>query len=136
MNLLPAVVRALRVHEGVSLVRFGLEGRELVMVGLEPPRGLKEGSRVTLGIKATHLILSRHLPEETTLLNALEVRFEQVRRGEILAAATLGFGEESLEAILPREALDRLAPREGERLYALFQAAELSVVSVEEEEEK
>ena len=134
MNRLPARVTEIRINEGVCRIGFESRGASLSMVGLEPPAGLAVGREVELGIKATHLILSRHAPEETTLSNRLPVRCTGWREGEILASVMLEFREIALEAIVPHEALERLSPRKGEALYASFQAAELSIVSLEREE--
>ncbi|WP_456393874.1 TOBE domain-containing protein [Nitratifractor sp.] len=128
MNRFEAQVAEIRVHEGVSLLEFDASGRRLTMVGLEPPRGLQKGRRVVLGIKATHLILSRTTAAETSLLNALPVRCRKIVSGEILASVILAWEEQELEAIVPKPALQRLSLQEGEEIFALFPAAELSVV--------
>ncbi len=128
MNLFPARLEAIQVHEGVSLLEFEASGTELTMVGLEPPRGLQRGDEVLLGVKATHLILSRTPAKETSLLNCLPVRCVKIVSGEILASVILAWQERELEAILAKPALQRLSLREGEEIFALFQAAELSVI--------
>ena len=130
MNLLPARTLEIEVNEGVSLLRFETLGWELIMIGLEPPRGLMPGSRVELGIKATHIILSRDLPEKMALSNALPVRSWKIVSGKLLVSVTLECQGTLLEAILPRPSFEKLEMKEGEELYALFQAAELSVVKV------
>jgi len=133
MNLLPARLLELREHEGVSLFRFEALGRELLMIGLEPPRGVVAGMELRLGIKATHLILSRRLPEGMTLFNALPVRCHAIDRGELLASVALVCEGHALEAILPIPSLEKMGLEEGETLYALFQAAELSIVGMGDE---
>jgi ABC-type molybdate transport system ATPase subunit len=107
-----------------------MEGERLTMLGLELPEGVKEGAELELGVKATHLAIARSLPEGLSLCNRLSVTVERVVLGELLASLRLRCGETPLEALLPRRAVEAAAPAEGERLFCLFQASELSVLRV------
>jgi ABC-type molybdate transport system ATPase subunit len=130
MNRLRASVRKIETFEGVSLVECAMEGERLTMLGLELPEGVVEGAELELGVKATHLTISRTLPEGLSLCNRLPVTVERVEYGKLLASLRLRCGETPLEALLPRRALEAAAPGEGDRLYCLFQASELSVLRV------
>ena len=130
MNRLDATVTAIREHEGVSRIVFDANGTSLAMVGLEPPHGLTEGCGVTLGIKATHIILSLGRPEGLGLFNALPVTVTRMERGEILTSLRLSYHEKTLEAITPSATADALSLETGLSLWALFQESELSILEV------
>jgi ABC-type molybdate transport system ATPase subunit len=130
MNRLRARVHRIESSEGVSVVECRMGKERLTMLGLELPGGVKEGAELELGVKATHLVLARKLPEDLSLCNCLPVTVERVVPGKLLAALHLRSGETPLEVLLPRRALEAVAPAEGDRLYCLFQASELSVLRV------
>jgi len=130
MNRIPATLTSIASFEGVSQLFFDAGGTPLTMVGLELPKGVQEGVEVILGVKATHIVPARRIPEEIAISNALPVRVSGVEKGRILSVVALRFGEIDLEAIVPADLYEKLGLREGESGYALFQASELSILEV------
>ncbi|WP_300367289.1 TOBE domain-containing protein [Hydrogenimonas sp.] len=130
MNRIPATLTRIETFEGVSQLFFDADGTSLTMVGLELPKGAKVGATVTLGIKATHIIPARDIPEEMAISNALPVHIETIEKGHILSVVILRFDEIPLEAIVPADIFESLGLQENEKGYALFQASELSILEI------
>ncbi|WP_353662943.1 hypothetical protein [Hydrogenimonas sp. SS33] len=130
MNRIEARIVEVREHEGVSQVTFDADGKELTMIGLELPGGVEPARQVTLGIKATHLFVSKKPLLDAAVANRLPVIVESVTEGAILVSLKLLFGTTPLECILPKSALPADSFKAGDTAVALFQASELSIVEV------
>ncbi len=130
MNRLEAAVTRIQSHEAVSSIDFMIDDHRLKMIGLELPQGLKEGDRVEIGVKATHLLLCRSLPEGLTISNVLPVVIREIDHGSILASVQMDFRGKVMEAILPDETLRKAAISIGEEAFVLFQASELSILRI------
>ncbi len=130
MNRLRAIVTDVKVHEGVSSIHFDYLGNPLTMVGLEPPAEVAIGSKVILGIKASHLVLQPPEDCATSLENDLLGRIVEVQIGQILVVVTIAVGDQRFEAIVTRDAFAKLPLGIGERTRIGFLASELAIVEV------
>jgi len=130
MNRFRARVHRVETFEGVSVVECRMGEERLTMLGLELPEGVEAGRELELGVKGTHLMVVRSLPDDLSVCNRLPVTVERVVEGELLAGIHIRCGETPLEVLLPRRALETLLPKAGDRLFCLFQASELSVLRV------
>ena len=130
MNRIPATLTRIASFEGVSQLFFDADGTPLTMVGLELPVGTEVGAQVILGVKATHIVPARGIPESAAISNTLPVRVEGIEKGRILSVVAFRFGRIALEAIVPADTFECLGLHEGERAFALFQASELSILEI------
>jgi len=130
MNRIPATVIRIIEYEGISRILFDADGHTLTMIGLEVPAGVKEGAKVVLAIKATHLVPALDIPPGVALCNALPVTIQRYETGRVLSVLSLKFGTVPMEAIVPAQTLESLGVAENETAFVLFQASELSIVEI------
>jgi len=128
MNRIPATVRSIEAHEGVSIVTFAAEDRVLKMMALKIEGSLVQGSRVILGAKASSVALAKPPLGELSIANRLHVTVERIIAGRLLCSLRLRFGDTALESVITLDSAKRMKIVEGEKLIALIKSSELSIL--------
>lgn len=136
MNQFSATVTDMQKSDSLSVVSFEAYGQTLRMVALELDALLVVGSEVTLGVKATKIALAKNFDGELSVSNQISVSVESVNNGSLLGSIKLRFGEALLESIITLEASVRMQLEAEERLRALIQASDLSVLKIHGKGEK
>lgn len=132
MNKLHATIDSIQEHEGISSVTFASSTCKLTMVALGLSKSLKEGSHVTLGIKATHIALAKQKHEDITLSNQIEASITSITHGEILCSVILHVNGEYLESIITQKSAKKLDIAVGDTVFALIKSSDLYIHSQEE----
>lgn len=130
MNQLSATVTDIQKSDNLSVVSFEAYGQALRMVALELDASLVVGSEVTLSAKATKIALAKNIDGELSISNQINVSVESVNNGSLLGSIKLRFGEALLESIITLESSVRMKLKAEERLTALIQASDLSVLKI------
>lgn len=131
MNRLEALVTRVEQKEGITHLIFTFDKTPLYMVGLEPPHGVREGSRVVLGIKPVHIALALLPPKESTLRNIVPVTIESVECGEILSTVWCRHAQTLMEVTVPTASFGKLGITDQQKAWALFLESELSIIEVQ-----
>jgi molybdopterin-binding protein len=131
MNRIEGKILEIMATEGVSLVKCEASAEKLIMIALELPTDVCTNANVQLGIKATHIMLSRKRITHSTVSNQIPVIIQNINEGNILSSVKLDFKGTLLESIVPKYALSMLNLKQGEPAFAVFQASELSIIKVE-----
>lgn len=133
MNRIAAYVTEITTSEGITIVTFDAGGVPMRMMALGLNLPLREGSAVTLGVKATNIALAKALRGDLSISNRLETVIEDVENGELLSRIMLRFRRSILECTTTVEASRAMGLKAGDTVTALIKASELSVLSVAEE---
>ena len=130
MNQLSATVTDIQKSDNLSIVSFEAYGQALHMVSLELDDSLVIGSEVTLSAKATKIALAKNIDSELSISNQIDVTVESINNGLLLGSIKLRFGEALLESIITRESSVRMNLQAKEKLTALIQASDLSILKI------
>jgi molybdopterin-binding protein len=130
MNQFRATVTDIQKADSLSVVSFEAYGQPLHMMALELDPSLVTGSEVTLGVKATKIALAGNVEGELSISNQIGVTIEHINNGSLLSSIKLHFGETILESIITRESSMRMHLRLQEKIKALIQASDLSVLQI------
>lgn len=139
MSQLLATITSIESMESLNIVTFVCAGQKLQMVSLELNETVQKGKNVTLACKPTTVALAKPIiPGMNTedfcsilsYANQLRVKIISLDIGQLLCSALLSLGEFTLEAILSRDAVERLQLCEGDEVIALIKANELSILEV------
>lgn len=133
MNRIAAHVTDIADSKGITIVTFDAGGVPMRMMALGLNLPLREGSAVTLGVKATNIALAKALRGDLSISNRLEAVIEEVEDGELLSRIMLRVRRSVLECITTVEASRAMGLKAGDTVTALIKASELSVLSVAEE---
>lgn len=130
MNHIPATITDIKSVDTINIVTFTAEGQEMRMMALELDEKLVVGSKVILGVKATHVALAKCLNSLMSISNQLDVQLEGVDSGELLSSVKFRFSGAVLESIITKESASRMELKTGDRVIALIKSSELSIVEV------
>ena len=131
MNRIAATVTAVECVDNITVVSFEAAGQKMRMMALALNTPLKAGSRVLLGVKASHVSLAKELDGVLSISNRLQVTVETVNSGALLASVKARFADTLIESIITRESAERMNLLPGDRVTALIKASELSILSVD-----
>ena len=132
MNRIEATVTEIERHDNISIVSFDADGQPMRMMALGLSLPVKNGTRVILGAKASHVALSKYLIGDISISNRLEARIESVETGTLLCSVMLRVGRTVMESIITRESAEKLELRAGDEVTALIKASDLSIVGIAE----
>jgi len=132
MNKINATIESIEFHEGISAVTFDAMAHKLMMVSLDLNKSLKKGTHVTLGIKATHIALSKKLHDDISLSNQLIGSIRNIENGKILCSVILYVKGTYLESIITQKSAQRMNIKIGDEIVALMKASDLYIASIKE----
>jgi len=139
MSQLVATIASIESVESLNIVNFVCAGQKLQMVSLELNETVQKEKKVTLACKPTSVAIAKpimltmdteDLSSILSYANQLNVQIISLHVGKLLCSAVLSLGEFTLEAILSRDAVERLQLCEGDEVIALIKANELSILEV------
>lgn len=128
MNRIPAVIKSINRHEGVSIIHFDAYGQAMQMMALETDDSLKAGSEVILGAKASGIALAKPPLGKLSIMNRLNTIILEVDNGKLLSSVKLRFGDITLESIITLDSSRRLDLNEDDTVIALVKSSELSIL--------
>ena len=128
MNRIDAIVTAIDSFENITIVNFEAAGQPMRMMALELSKSLVVGSKVTLGVKASHIALAKELKGQLSISNQLSATIESIEQGKLLSSIKLSFGSHLMESIITRISAKEMDLRIGERVIALIKSSELSIL--------
>ncbi len=130
MSSIVATIETIQTNESLNLVSFFVGEERLSMMSLELHKSLKEGSKVKLAIKPSHIALSREKQFGLSSANQVEVMIKNIKNGVLLSSVTLNFCGNVLEALITRESQERLQLCEDEKIVAIINESELSISEI------
>lgn len=130
MNRLKAVVERIENADRVHLFTMRSHATPLYMLGLEKPEGLKEGSRVMLCFKPSHVTVVKEPCESISMSNRILCNVAKITVGKVVCKLALNSECGELEALITRLSYERLGIKENMVLFALIKASELSIEEV------
>ncbi len=131
MNLIPATIIDIQSVDTINLVSFNVEGQKMCMMALELDGNLHVGSKVVLGVKATHVALARESNDAISISNQLNVCIESIELGELLSSVKFFFAGSIIESIITKESALRMRLQVGDSVVALVKSSELFIMEVE-----
>lgn len=130
MNRIAATVTAIERAHHITIVAFESEGQTLNMMALDLGGEIAAGKRVTLGVKASHIMIAKAYEGMISTSNQLQATVTGVTNGELLCSLKLRIGSHTLESIITRASSLRMGLEAGDEVKALIKASELSIVEV------
>ncbi len=130
MNQIDATISKIESFENVNIVSFEVGSYSMKMISLELENSLKIGSKVQIGTKATHISLAKNLTSQISISNILHVRVKEVNNGELLSSVKFYFNDVVFESIITKESSLAMDIKENDKITALIQSSELSIIKV------
>ncbi|QOP46489.1 TOBE domain-containing protein [Sulfurimonas paralvinellae] len=130
MNTIVTNVTAIENVNNLTLLHCESHTTAIVMMSLKLNPDIRQGSQVALAVKPTNIILAKEHPQQTSCENILHATVKTVEAGELLCSVTVSFEETILEAIITREAHNRLLLKQGDAVSLLIGANDIYIQEI------
>lgn len=128
MNQINAVVSKIQSIDNLSILSFKAGECQLRMMALEVPLLLDEGSKVTLGAKASNIAIGKNISGQISISNQLPCIIKSINKGALVCSLKLDFQGIILESIISVDSFEVMDLVEGENALALIKSSELSIL--------
>lgn len=132
MNYLVAKIVAIESVESLHRVTLELAESIVSLISLELSPKLTLGTKVSLHIKPTNVLLAKQLPSELSVANQIPCAIASIAQGKILASIKLSYGDFVFESIVTSHMLQKLDLNLGDHVYALINESDLSLREMEQ----
>lgn len=117
--------------DSLHIVKFGFKEHTLTMMSLELAENIKEGVKVKLSIKPTHIAIGKNIGGELSYSNKLPCSITTIQKGKLLSSISLKLSEDSfLESIITKNSVESMGLKVGDEVVAIIKASELSISEV------
>ena len=127
MNTLKVNISKIEQAGSLRLVTFSRADLKLTMLSLELSETLQVGTQVNIGVKATHIALSKSV-QENSISNQLQATILSIEMGTLLCRVSLLLDGETWESVLTLEAAKEMQLVVGDTLFVLINASALSII--------
>ncbi|MBN2781914.1 MAG: TOBE domain-containing protein [Campylobacterales bacterium] len=130
MSFLNAKVIKIESCDSLHIVKFECNSEVLTMMSLELDEKIKEGSRVGLVVKPSHIAIAKEFSGSVSYSNILKATITSVNNGELLSSVKLDYHGAILESIITLASSKRLDLRDGDEVSLFIKASEISISEV------
>jgi len=131
MNKIEAEVKEIQNSDAVHVVVFRAKNEELTMMALELPKGVKEGSKVTLGIKPSFVLIAKSKTKDISLTNQIPALIISLDIGKLLVTVVLKSEVGVFESLITKRSCDMMDLKVKQDVVVMMKASEISIVGVE-----
>ncbi len=134
MNSFKAKVTKIENLENLNIVQFKFGNSTLLsMMSLELDN-LKEGMKVILNVKASHIGIAKDFSGLISFSNFIPSTIIKINKGKLLSDITLKSGDTIFTSIITSHSVNRMGLKENEEVSAVFKASELAIKEVLEDD--
>ena len=130
MNYITAMVESIQEYEGVNFVLCRAGSQALYVMSLALGQSIAPGVEVSLGVKSTNVSLAKGFEGHISIAAQLRAEVVSIEHGELMSCVTLGMDGITLESIVMRQTVEKMALTMGDNVLALIKATDLSIVEV------
>jgi molybdopterin-binding protein len=127
MSTLIGQISKIEKEGSLHLVHFLCEDQSLCMMSLDLESHVKVGTKVSLAIKPSEVAIAKDFVGELSYSNRLKATILKIEEGTLLTVLSLSCVNTRIEAILIRSAYHAMGLKEGDEVWALIKASELSI---------
>lgn len=121
MNVLPGRIEAMQFAVPFCSLQIRVAGYRWHSIVLETPETapyLRFDAQIDLLFKETDVLLSRDQPTGFSAPNICQVEIQQINNGQLLSRVSLRLNDHSMLALVTSEAVQSLALRPGQTVFA------------------
>ncbi len=103
LNSINVIVKQINSYDGVNVVEFDFNKSTLFMMGLELPVGIKEGTRVILGVKPSHVTIAKSYNLEVSYSNKIKATIIDIVEGQLLCNVIMFINNTKIESLITKK---------------------------------
>ena len=100
------------------------------MMGLELPTKIKEGTKVVLGVKPSHVTIAKSYNLEISYSNRIKARVEKLIEGELLCNVIMSNNKTKIESLITKKSKENMHLKVGDRVTILIKSSELFIKEI------
>ncbi|MFK5881445.1 MAG: TOBE domain-containing protein [Sulfurospirillum sp.] len=132
MNKIEAIVKEIQGSDALHVVTFGAKNEEFTMMALELPKNVKEGVRVTLGIKPSFVLIAKEKSKNISLTNQIDASITDLDIGKLLVTVKLKSEAGVFESLITKKSYDMMGLEEDQKVVVMMKASEISIIEVKD----
>lgn len=127
MSGLIAKVTQIDNCESLNIVKFECNSQTLTMMSLDLDPRIKDGVKVRLSVKPSHVAIAKNFSGDVSYSNILDTTIISCKNGQLLSSVKLKYFDTTLESIITLNSSKRMDLKEGDKVFAFIKASELSI---------
>jgi len=131
MNTISATVINMKSVDGVTSLTLKSKSDILEVISLDIRSDIELGSRMVLGVEASHIALAKKISQEMSIVNRLQCSVVKIIKGELMWRVILEYHSSIFESIVSVNAAQKMNIEIGDVLFALVASSEFLVLEVE-----
>lgn len=130
INSIKTEVKQINNYDGVNVVEFNFDGTTLSMMGLELPSGIKEGTKVLLGVKSSHVTIAKSYNLEVSYSNKIRANIIDIMEGKLLCNVVMFCNNTKIESLITKKTKDNMHLKVGDKVTVLIKSTELFIKDI------
>jgi len=130
MNKIEAIIKEIQESDTVHVVTFDAKNEEFTMMALELPNRVKEGAKVTLGIKPSFVLIAKSKSKDISLTNQIDALITDIEVGKLLVTVKLKSQVGIFESLITKKSYDMMSLQENQNVVVMMKASEIFIVGV------
>lgn len=130
LNSINVIVKQINSYDGVNVVEFDFNKSTLFMMGLELPVGIKEGTRVILGVKPSHVTIAKSYNLEVSYSNKIKATIIDIVEGQLLCNVIMFINNTKIESLITKKTKDNMHLRVDDKVTVLMKSSELFIKEI------
>ncbi len=130
MNKIEAIVKEIQSSGVVHIVTFNAKDEEFTMMALELPKSVKIGTKVTLGIKPSFVLIAKSKTKDISLTNQIYASITHLDIGKLLVTVKLKSDIGIFESLITKKSYDMMSLEMREKVAVMIKASEISIVGI------
>lgn len=130
INSINARVKQINSYDGVNVVKFNFNESTLSMMGLELPSGIKEGTKVILGVNPSHVTIGKSYNLEVSYSNKIKANIIDIIEGQLLCNVIMFCNNTKIESLITKRTKDNMHLKIGDKVTVLIKSTELFIKEI------
>lgn len=130
MNKIVATILKIHNIDNLNIVEFKFSDMKLKMMSLDLSDDVKEGNKVVLTVKPTHVAVGKNLQGDLSYSNQIKATINEIDQGKLLSVINTKAAGTDIQSIITADSSKRMNLKTEDEIILLIKASDLSILEV------
>lgn len=130
MNKIVATILKIHNIDNLNIVEFKFSDMKLKMMSLDLSDDVKEGNKVVLTVKPTHVAVGKNLQGDLSYSNQIKATINEIDQGKLLSVINTKAAGTDIQSIITADSSKRMNLKTEDEVILLIKASDLSILEV------
>lgn len=130
MNKIVATILKIHNIDNLNIVEFKFSDMKLKMMSLDLSDDVKEGNKVVLTVKPTHVAIGKNLQGDLSYSNQIKATINEIDQGKLLSVINTKAAGTDIQSIITADSSKRMNLKTEDEVILLIKASDLSILEV------